>query len=212
MPYTSRSKSYQSIRRPTLDDVLSNTSTPPYTLSAFILYLSENHCLENLQFTLAAKRYCELYNSFVDQTGESVIAADSSASKHLHTLYRLLLTTYVMPGAPREVNLSVKVRDSLLRHKDLSTPPLPEILNPGLESIHELMENSIFPLFLNSRDTSSCRVSMSEEPNSNDVRPDCSDTSSDNQSTPRLRLHSKRPSLNRVGRTWSWPPWSRQPN
>jgi hypothetical protein len=34
----------------------------PYTLKAFMTYLSESHCLETLQFTLAAKEYCETYN------------------------------------------------------------------------------------------------------------------------------------------------------
>src|SRR4051794_20383280 len=44
-------------RRPTLAEVLANAAPPPWTLSAFTGYLSQNHCLETLEFTLDANRY-----------------------------------------------------------------------------------------------------------------------------------------------------------
>src|SRR6202161_3516522 len=39
-------------RRPTLQEVLSNTAPPPWTISAFTAYLSQNHCLETLELTI----------------------------------------------------------------------------------------------------------------------------------------------------------------
>src|SRR6476660_2516339 len=42
---------------PTLAEILSNTSSPPWTLAAFMAYLSQNHCLETLEFTMDADRY-----------------------------------------------------------------------------------------------------------------------------------------------------------
>ncbi|KAJ6133151.1 hypothetical protein N7471_008366 [Penicillium samsonianum] len=209
MACESRYKSNQLAKWPTLNEVLSNTTPPPYTLSAFMTYLSENHCRETLQFIMAAKHYCDTYNSFVDEAGESIITADSSAAMHLRILYQLLLTTYIMPGAPREVNLSVNVRSSLLQHKDVSTPPLPEALDPGIKSIRDLMENSIFLLFLHSRAAFSDSDSTSEASNMDKVRPHYATTSSDNQFTQPARLHAKRPF--HMVRTWSWPPWNRQP-
>ncbi|KGO75015.1 Regulator of G protein signaling superfamily [Penicillium italicum] len=211
MPLASRSESNQSAKWPRLDEVLSETTSPPYALGAFVAYLSENHCLETLEFTLAAKHYCETYYSPVDPAGESIVTADSPAGIHLCMLFRLLLATYVVPGVPHQVNLSVNVRSSLLRHKDLLTPPLPEFLEPSIRSIRELMENSIFLLFLNSRATSS-RDSASEASNSSDVRAHYSVTSSDNESTQSARLNFKRPFLRPLRRNWSWPPWSRQPD
>jgi hypothetical protein len=62
--------------RPTLDEVLANTAPAPYTLSAFMAYLSQNHCLETLEFTLDAKRYREAYEDLSRQLGQFPIAAD----------------------------------------------------------------------------------------------------------------------------------------
>jgi hypothetical protein len=68
-------------------------------------------------------------------------------SINLSLLYQLLLKTYILPGAAREVNLPVNVRDDLLRHKITSTPPSPETLDPAVRCIYDLMEDSIFISF-----------------------------------------------------------------
>jgi hypothetical protein len=210
MSCASSSNSKELGTRPTLNEVLSDAMPPPYTLNAFMTYLSENHCLETLQFTLAAKQYRETYNSFVNQSGEPIATTDPSAGRHLRMLYQLLLTTYVIPGAPREVNLSSDVRGSLLRYKDQLTPPQPEALEPSVKHIQELMENSIFLLFLNSCATPSCQVLAPEVSNMIDVKLDSSVTSSANDSTKSLHVNSKRPFLTHHMRALSWPPWGRQ--
>ncbi|KAJ6038592.1 uncharacterized protein N7446_005395 [Penicillium canescens] len=152
-PNDLQSKPYMPAWRPTLDEVLNNTTPPPYTLNEFVKYLSKNHCLETLEFILEARRYRESYKSLVEAAGESTVTTNSSSSVNLRMLYELLLTTYILPGAAREVNLSVNVRDALLRHKNMSTPPLPETLDPAVKNIHDLMEDSIFVSFLNSPST-----------------------------------------------------------
>lgn len=168
---------------PTLDEVLNNTASPPYTLSAFTNHLSQNHCLETLGFILEAKRYRESYKSLVESAGESIETTNSSASINLSKLYQLLLTTYILPGAAREVNLSANVRDALLRHKNMSTPPLPETLDPAVKSIHNLMEDSIFVSFLNSPSIVSHKDPSLKATNQNDTRPYISSMISDNQPT-----------------------------
>ncbi|KAJ5544016.1 hypothetical protein N7494_005295 [Penicillium frequentans] len=194
-----RARSYRAAWGLTLDEVLNNTAPPPYTLSAFMEYLSQNHCLETLEFILEAKRYREGYKSLVESAEKSIETINSSASINLSKLYQLLLATYILPGAAREVNLSVNVRDALLRHKNMSTPPLPETLDPAVKSIHDLMEDSIFVSFLNN-------PSM-EATNQNNISSYLSCMISDNQST--KPAQTKRPSLNPLGKTWLWPPWSR---
>ncbi|KAJ5751183.1 Regulator of G protein signaling superfamily [Penicillium manginii] len=109
--------------RPTLNDVLANTAPPPYTLSAFMAYLSQNHCLETLEFTLEAQRYRDTYLSFAERLGQSTLTTETPESQHLRMLWQRLLTAYIFPGAPREINLSSEVRDGLLRHRDVSLPP-----------------------------------------------------------------------------------------
>lgn len=44
-------------RRPNLREILANTSPPPWTLAAFMAYLSNNHCLETLEFTMDSGRF-----------------------------------------------------------------------------------------------------------------------------------------------------------
>jgi hypothetical protein len=145
-----RSKPYRAAWRPTLDEVLNNTTPPPYTFSAFKTYLSQNHCLETFEFILEAKRYRKSYKSLHEPAKESTVTTNSPESINLSLLYQLLLETYILPGAAREVNLPVNVRDDLLRHEITSTPPSPETLDPAVRSIHDLMEDSIFIPFLNS--------------------------------------------------------------
>ncbi|KAJ5085555.1 hypothetical protein N7532_010326 [Penicillium argentinense] len=127
--------------RPTLDDVLANAAPPPYTLSAFMAYLSQNHCLETLEFTLEAKRYRDTFYSLVDRLGEDAVTSDGPESAHLRMLWQRLLVAYILPGAPREINLSSEVRDGLLRYREVLLPPVPETLDSAVKRIHELMED-----------------------------------------------------------------------
>ncbi|KAJ6079029.1 hypothetical protein N7467_008782 [Penicillium canescens] len=203
-----RSKPYRTAWRPTLNEVLNNTTPPPYTLSAFIKYLTQNHCLENLEFILEVNRYRESYKSLVESAGESITTTDSSAGTNLSMVYQLLLATFILPGAAREVNLSVSERDALLRYKNMSTPPLPETLDPAVKSIYDLMEDSIFVSFLNSPSTFLHTDPTLKASNQNDIGSYHSCMISDNK--PTKPVQTKRPSLNPLGRTWSWPPWSRE--
>lgn len=201
-----QSKPYEAAWRPTLDDVLNNNPPPPYNLKAFLEYLSQNHCLETLEFILEAKQYRQRYESLVEPSGESIVTTHSGRIK-LSMLYQLLLTTYILPGAPREVNLSVNARDALLRYRNMSTPPLPETLDPAVKSIHDLMEDSIFVSFLNSSSIFLHRDPTLKASNQNDSRSYTSGIISDYQPTKSIR--TKRPSLNPLRGTWSWPPWNR---
>lgn len=144
--------------RPTLNDILANTAPPPYTLSAFMAYLSQNHCLETLEFTLEAKRYRESYEALADRCGVDGLAPETPESRHLCMLWQRLLMAYILPGSPREINLSSEVRDRLLAYRDVTVPPAPGTLDSAVKRIHELMEESIFLPFLNSHATSPSMV------------------------------------------------------
>ncbi|KFY57138.1 hypothetical protein V496_06528 [Pseudogymnoascus sp. VKM F-4515 (FW-2607)] len=60
-------------RRPTLREVLANSAPPPWTLSAFTVYLSQNHCLETLEFTMDATLYRKHYEMLLANCGEKTI-------------------------------------------------------------------------------------------------------------------------------------------
>lgn len=196
------SRSSGPTRFPTLDEVLRDTTPPPYDLEAFTTYLSQSHCLETLDFINETERYREDYTFLVDREHELTLTSSSLAIKHLLMLYRLLLTSYVLPGAPCEINIPVEMRDALLRHKDSAIPPHPDILDPVLKTMHELMEHSIFVSFLNSR---SNLLSPSEDSNRS-VDELHLLASSANDPSPRPRsLPAKRPSIGFLGRALTWP-------
>ncbi|KAL9096261.1 MAG: hypothetical protein Q9163_006461 [Psora crenata] len=136
-------------RRPTLTDVLSNAAPPPWTLSAFTAYLSQNHCLENLEFTLDAERYKEKYVAAVMQLAGVPLTPDLDQCRHLRMLWRRLLDAYIMPDCPREINIPSQVRESLLALPTNTIPPHPGALDDAVKIIYNLMEGSVLISFLN---------------------------------------------------------------
>ncbi|WEW55432.1 hypothetical protein PRK78_000863 [Emydomyces testavorans] len=131
--------------RPTLDDVLSDRSPPPYTLSAFTAYLSQNHCLETLEFTKDAERYRAYYHK--PERNDT----PETHSQRLRIYWNRIINAYIVPGAPREINLPSAVRDGLLSHSHSVRPPHPDVLQAAVRRMRDLMDESIFLPFLNSR-------------------------------------------------------------
>lgn len=180
--------------RPSLNDILANTAPPPYTLSAFMAYLSQNHCLETLEFTLEAKRYREAYEALVERLGADAITSDTPESQHLRMLWQRLLMAYILPGAPREINVSSEVRDRLLAYRDVAMPPTPDTLNSAVRRIHDLMEESIFLPFLNSHTISPSMDPSSESASSPDDLMYLSSTSLEEHPVRKPRSRAKRTS------------------
>ncbi|KAK2625041.1 hypothetical protein QTJ16_005410 [Diplocarpon rosae] len=137
-------------RRPTLQEVLSNTAPPPWTLAAFMQYLSQNHCLETLEFTMDAKRYEKHYRDMVDGDSHTPISPQSTECEYVRMLWQKLLDAYIAPNGPREVNLPSNVRDRLLSQPSELAPPDPAELDTSVRIIYELMEESVLVPFLNS--------------------------------------------------------------
>ena len=136
-------------QRPTLPDVLSNSAPPPWTLSAFTAYLSQMHCLENLEFTMDAERYRERYNVMSSQLAGTPPTPTVEECKYVRMLWQRLIDAYIMPDGPREINLPSDVRDTLLTLPNNHIPPRPETLNPAVKIIYNLMEESVLISFLN---------------------------------------------------------------
>lgn len=131
-------------KAPSLSEILSNTASPPWTLSAFMAYLSQNHCLETLEFVLDADRYRAAYA----RAGQS---SEEFGAQDICTLWRKVIDAYIMPCAPREVNLPAHVRDRLLQLECSSYgPPHPSELDEAVQIVHELMNDSVLVPFLES--------------------------------------------------------------
>ncbi|KAG0652277.1 hypothetical protein D0Z07_0954 [Hyphodiscus hymeniophilus] len=137
-------------RRPTLQEVLANTATTPWTLSAFMAYLSQNHCLETLEFTMDAKRYTTHYRTMVARDPHTPLSPHTRDCEYVKMLWSKLVDAYITPNAPREVNLPSDVRNRLMSLPHESTPPDPTELEPAVKIIYELMDESVLVPFLNS--------------------------------------------------------------
>ncbi|KAI9851782.1 MAG: hypothetical protein M1830_006849, partial [Pleopsidium flavum] len=136
-------------RRPTLTEVLSNTAPPPWTLSAFMAYLSQNHCLETLEFTMDADRYRKHFDKMAAQMAGMPLSPDNEDCEYVRMLWRRLLDAYIVPNGPREVNLPCNVRDELLSLPQSIAPPSPESLDSAVKIVYELMDQSVLVPFLN---------------------------------------------------------------
>lgn len=148
-------------RRPTLQEVLANTAPPPWTLSAFMAYLSQNHCLETLEFTMDADRYRAHYNS-MNESGPNLSPAQANEeADFVRMLWQKLLDAYITPNGPREVNLPSAVRDRLLSLPYTTTVPDPAELDPAVKIIYDLMDDSVLVPFLNSVVSSRAPESLS---------------------------------------------------
>lgn len=136
--------------RPTLDDVLNNKAPQPYTLSAYMAFLSQQHCLETLAFTLDAKKYHEKYDQAAAHMAGMPLNYESDEGYELQQEWTRILDIYIKPGAPQEINLPSEERDDLLEWPYGHKPPPPEALDPSVKRMHDLMSDSIFIPFCNS--------------------------------------------------------------
>ncbi|KAF2420582.1 regulator of G protein signaling superfamily [Tothia fuscella] len=137
-------------RRPNLSAILNNTSPSPWTLSAFMAYLSQNHCLETLEFTMDASRYRKHYNKMASRSTGGQLVAGSEECAYVQSLWSKLLEAYIVPNGPREVNIPSEVRDSLIQQSNADIPPRPDSLDIAVQKVYELMEESVLVPFLNS--------------------------------------------------------------
>ena len=158
-------------RRPTLPEVLSNSAPPPWTLSAFTAYLSQNHCLENLEFTMDAERYRQKYDALAAQTAGMPISPDVEDCRYVRGLWQRLINAYIMPDCPREINIPSSVRERLLLIPNHSTPPQPEDLEAAVKIIYNLMEESVLISFLNEIPSSKSRQSNQSRQKPVEVKP-----------------------------------------
>jgi hypothetical protein len=136
--------------RPTLEDVLNNKAPPPYTLAAYTAFLSQQHCLETLEFTTEAKRYADKYDEASANLAGMPLNVDTQEGWELIQDWTRMLDIYVKPGAPREINLPAEERDDLVHLPYELRPPPPEALDAAVKRIYDLMADSIFIPFCNS--------------------------------------------------------------
>ncbi|KAF5657361.1 AGA1-like protein [Fusarium heterosporum] len=133
-------------RPPSLTEILLDVASPPWTLSAFMAYLSQNHCMESLEFTLDSQRYAAFYSEMITNNPNYT----QENNDRVCILWEKLMQVYIIPCAPREVNLPARIRDQLLGLPCGPSPPHPAQLDEAGRILYELMNDSLLVPFLQS--------------------------------------------------------------
>ncbi|KAK3900517.1 hypothetical protein C8A05DRAFT_35838 [Staphylotrichum tortipilum] len=134
---------------PSLRDILTNTAPPPFTLGAFTAFLSQNHCMETLEFTMDADRYRSVHSNFFGEQGAPAAEPPSAEShEHVCSLWRKIINAYIVQYSHREVNLPAPIRDRLLSLPSSPVPPDPSELDEAVKIVYELMNDSVLGPFL----------------------------------------------------------------
>lgn len=131
---------------PSLAEILSGAVPHPWSLRAFTVYLSQHHCLENLEFINEVSQYQESYKRWA----ADICASARSPSRCEALLARrgYILDTYVTVAGSRGINLPCSIRDRLLSLPCSSVPPHPSAFRPAVKAIYELIEDSVLAGFL----------------------------------------------------------------
>lgn len=130
--------------RITLEDILSDESPRPYTFNAFLDFLTQNHCIETLDFISEAKNYRHTYGVYSASTDDNNIVRHPTL---VIKQWKRLMAIYISPGSPNEVNLPGYIKNELLGTVDVSvSPPSPEQLEPAINHAYEiLIEDALIP-------------------------------------------------------------------
>ncbi|KAF7591563.1 hypothetical protein BBP40_001443 [Aspergillus hancockii] len=135
---------------PTFDKVLNDAAPYPYSLNSFKAYLSQNHCSESLNFLEEVEQYTQTYRCAIQVDG-APLSSHSTSSPSLLLTWKRLISTYILPGSPQELNLSTEERNSLLKYDNARVPPPPCLINEAVKRIAQSLESSVFFQFLSSR-------------------------------------------------------------
>lgn len=148
------------LKYPSLDDILCNRAPHPYSYANFVGFLSQNHCLETVEFTNDVAKYKQHF------------ASGRYSNTELSTMWHRIIDAYIRPDAPKELNLPCDIRKNLsaisnhmnnnsddfsntntnsLRRSHFDNiafedPPSPENLESAVDIAKELMkENGYLP-------------------------------------------------------------------
>ncbi|KAH6654761.1 hypothetical protein BKA67DRAFT_566160 [Truncatella angustata] len=135
-------------RRPVFAEVILGTSSNPWTRDAFILFLSRHHCMENLEFSVDVEKYIDIYTKSTTN-----IPMSSTKRYSISSSWERLMQSYIEPGAPREVNVSGRIRDNLLNLPYILSPPKPSELYEAQRLVSALVDDSL-AIFLESAGSS----------------------------------------------------------
>ncbi|KAF9882927.1 hypothetical protein FE257_004883 [Aspergillus nanangensis] len=164
-PEPVRDQAYPAIL-PGPDDILSGSAPEPYTFDSFVDYLSQSHCIETLDFLSDAQVYIDSYRTSAASIRLSGMASES---RRLGKQWKALMSTYIAPGAPDELNIPERISSGLLdTTKVMVSPPSPARLEPAIRHARQLLIESALIPFIQSHMVSSRNYRDSETVRNNE--------------------------------------------
>ncbi|KAF8532639.1 hypothetical protein BDD12DRAFT_674863, partial [Trichophaea hybrida] len=122
----------------TLADILSNIAPPPYSRSSFLGYVYQEKCMELLLFPMEVDRYWKHRNSVLKRDWYNPIRKRS-----IRNMWEVIVGSYIDPHGSRTVGLPRNVRGPILSHQNQITPPSPEIFDPAVDFIYDVIQKKL---------------------------------------------------------------------
>lgn len=150
-----RNSSFSGRKYPSLEEILGARTPVPFDLAAFLAFAECNHCVEAVEFLVAAEGYRAAYNS-----SDEVDDNDETA---LWTTWGDLVDTFIRPHGAKEVNLTCQARSGLLQQdaeqrQSLGLDQLPVVRAPNpvaldhsCDVVREMVKDNLYLAFVLSR-------------------------------------------------------------
>lgn len=141
-PSVSSSTTSKSCKKvPSLDDILANDAPYPYNLTSFIGFLSQNHCLETVEFTMDVAKYTASYST------------PCMSKQILARMWHKVVDTYIRTDGPKELNLSCEVKLELTKLSEEvgdGEPPEPVLLKSSVDMVKDMIKDNAYLPFISS--------------------------------------------------------------
>lgn len=125
-------------RYPTLEEILNNSAPYPYNLTAFIAFLSQNHCLETVEFLMDVAKYTDYCQS-----------GSSTPNDMLIFMWKRIVDTYIRPEGPKQLNLPCDVRTKITS-MSVQEPPSHAALSHAVDLVKEMIKENAYLQFISS--------------------------------------------------------------
>jgi hypothetical protein len=103
--------------------------------------------METLEFIFEVRQYRNAFSLVHHSFRDSPRA--STLEKQMILQWQQLMTVYIAPSASSEINIPPQVRSKLLEATSVQSPPAPYLLEPAVQSMIQLIKESIIMPFFN---------------------------------------------------------------
>lgn len=134
---------------PTINEVLTGNTPRPFSLEDLRDFLRRNQCIRILRYLEEMKNYCDTYCTIYVQLGP--LTGESWGRPEIDMLFnfwRNILSEFLLPGSPQEINLTEEEYQEISVHFKASRPPSPEVFDHITTRLFIQMKDRIFPSFL----------------------------------------------------------------